>query len=63
VARQIMARTGPSVFVPLDDRVVAKQQKLADLLTGTGVYPAPLDARAEFDDRFNSVFPSTPPQK
>jgi sulfonate transport system substrate-binding protein len=57
VAGQIMARTGPSVFVPLDDRVVAKQQKLADLLTGSGVYPAPLDARAEFDDRFNPLFP------
>ena len=62
VAAQIMAKTGPSVFVPLDDHVVAKQQKLADLLTATGVYPAPLDARAEFDDRFNPVFPSTRPQ-
>jgi sulfonate transport system substrate-binding protein len=63
VARQIMAKTGPSVFVPLDDRVVAKQQKLADLLTATGVYPAPLDAHAEFDDRFNPVFPSNRPQQ
>jgi sulfonate transport system substrate-binding protein len=62
VAAQITAKTGPSVFVPLDDHVVAKQQKLADLLTATGVYPAPLDARAEFDDRFNPVFPSTRPQ-
>jgi sulfonate transport system substrate-binding protein len=57
VAQQIAAKTGPSVLVPLDDRVVAKQQKLADLLTATGVYPAPLDARAEFDNRFNPIFP------
>jgi sulfonate transport system substrate-binding protein len=62
VARQIAAKTGPSVLVPLDDRVVAKQQKLADLLTATGVYPAPLDARAAFDTRFNPLFPPKQPQ-
>ena len=55
IAAQILAKTGPSHFVPIDAAVIAAQQGLIDIFAGSGVIPVRLDAAQVFDRRFNAV--------
>ena len=51
VARAAVA-AGPDLPVPLDDRVVASEQRLADAFTDDGVLPGQVDFAAFVDRRF-----------
>jgi sulfonate transport system substrate-binding protein len=45
-------QAGPDLPVPLDDRVVASEQRLADAFTNDGVLPGQVDFAAFVDRRF-----------
>ena len=48
-------QTDNSVAVPIDDQVVADEQRTADRYLAARVIPARLDATAVFDRSFNRV--------
>ena len=54
VARATFA-TSSGQLVPIDDAVIAKQQRLIDLFAGAGEIPKATVAKDYFDDRFNSA--------
>ncbi|WP_026927233.1 ABC transporter substrate-binding protein [Granulicoccus phenolivorans] len=54
VARAVLAREN-FTFVPIDDAVIAEQQKQADVYHAQGLLRAKLDVSAEYDTRFNDT--------
>ncbi|MEU6644705.1 ABC transporter substrate-binding protein [Saccharomonospora sp. NPDC046836] len=53
--RAIVESEGEYSFPPLDDALIATQQSTIDILAEAGDLPQRLDARAEFDTRFDPV--------
>ena len=55
VAQSTYALYGSTKFVPIGATVIAKQQRVADLLSANAAIPKKVSAAAEFDPRFNSI--------
>jgi sulfonate transport system substrate-binding protein len=49
------ARNGLSVFYRLDDDLIAREQKIADVLTASGDIPKKIDVSVEFAKQFNGA--------
>ncbi|WP_263145079.1 aliphatic sulfonate ABC transporter substrate-binding protein [Pseudomonas sp. RIT-PI-AD] len=47
-------------FVPLDGRIAALQQRLADAFAQARLIPRPLRVTDVFDERYNALLPATP---
>ncbi|PWB34093.1 aliphatic sulfonates ABC transporter substrate-binding protein [Pseudomonas sp. SDI] len=47
-------------YVPVDARVIALQQRLADRFAQARLIPRPLQVAEAFDDRFNTLLPQQP---
>lgn len=58
------AAENPSLYVPIDKKVIAAAQDQADVFHEAGVAATKVDASLEFDDRFNDVIAANPgPEK
>jgi sulfonate transport system substrate-binding protein len=55
VAQATNTLNGSTAFVPITAAVIAKQQRVADLLAANKAIPEKVDASAEFDNRFNGI--------
>jgi len=49
-----------SVYVPIDDNVIAANQSQADVFLAAGVAKSKIDARVAFDSRFNGIVMANP---
>jgi len=55
----VKAGNGTTEFFPIPGKVLAPQQKLADLFAKAGEIPAAVDVKAEFGNRFNDLVKET----
>jgi len=59
-AERIFTENGPTVYVPIDDEVIGRQQTLADQFFELGGIAVAVDVAERFDDRFNPVVAGGP---
>ena len=55
----VKAGNGSTKFFPIPGKILAPQQKLADLFAKAGEIPAQVDVTSEFDNRFNDLVKET----